>query len=420
MKNLASEKSGQVFAGEPEGIVIQLNRFLKGKLASKKHSPLENKERSLFQRVIYREAITAIILAIPSAGSILLTYYGVSVPLSESGATLLQKGQALGFSITIGVFSWLTWFYLFGLVYRLSGKQLRNALIAGGIMVASMAAIDAPFNMQALAGSRAAQMSTVDVTRAYEARRSAIVERITVASRLAPALDAQTKRFEVLEQNEIKYGTSSGRKHPGKVSDAYGQVAILLGTLQKSLQHGVTELSAVRGRLTETLATMKEAAYRQGPIRKRMAEISYAADRADELLASLREHDFVDAIDTTLASLELSIVDSGENQTGFAKTQSDEVNAVAAKVAPVAATLRTALGDLTEDIAHPLPRPEDQMTAIFTYWRPLVTNWTAALFIGIAPAGLLVILIAGYRETEIAQAERRARRKATSRKEPIS
>lgn len=402
-----------------DGIVIQLNRALKRKLASKKHSPLEEKDRILFRKVTFREGLTAIVLAIPAAGSMLLTYHGVSVPLSEAGATLLQKGQALGFSITVGVFAWLTWFFLFGLTYRLSGKRLKNALIAGGIMVVAIAAIDAPFNMLALSGSRAAQMSIVGVTTAYEERRSAIGERLSIANQLAPALGAQTTRFEKLEQDEIKFGTFSGRPGPGKVSAAFGQIATLLGALNTKLQTGLQDISDAQSALTGTLKKMKAAGYQQGPIRERMATVSSNADQADEHLAELREHDFSDAIDSTLASLETSLLTSNSSASGFAKTQAEQVNSIAGMIKPVAERLREALLDLKgrADISAPLPRPEDPMTAIFTHWRQLFTNWTASLFIGMAPAGLLVMLIAGYREIEETREARRSRRNPPATKE---
>ncbi|HBQ36392.1 MAG TPA: hypothetical protein DD729_06080, partial [Rhodobacteraceae bacterium] len=58
-----------------------------------------------------------------------------------------------------GVFSWLGWFYLFGLLYRLHGKRLFTALVAGTFFIFSIAAIDAPFNMLALGGGPAVQMT---------------------------------------------------------------------------------------------------------------------------------------------------------------------------------------------------------------------------------------------------------------------
>lgn len=386
---------------------------------SRRKNAAVEKEQVLSEKVANKECYTSILLAIPSAGSMLLTYYGVSVPLMESGATLIQKGQALAFAATVGLYSWITWNYLFGLVYRLSGRQLRTALLAGGIMVSLMAGIDAPFNMLALSGSRASQMSLVDVAKAYEGRGAATVERTTIASRLAPALRAQARRFRELEQNEIAYGSSSGRSGHGKVSAAYGQIATLLEALIEDLQAGVADMGALQEPLTRALRAMKAATYREGPIRERMAEVSYAADSADEAFAAFRERDFVQALDSTLASLEASLADSSSGSTGYQKTQSDEVNAIAARIAPVTATLRNALDELGDqrDITGALPRPEDPMTAIFTYWQPLMTNWTAALFIGVAPAGLLIILVAAFREVEVTQEHRRDRRKPAKSKD---
>ena len=123
-------------------------------------SPLE-------ERIQFSERLTAILLMIPSAGTAVLTYYGVGGPLTETGSTAIQKGQAVGFALAIGVFVWLGWFYLFGLIHRLDGARLRNALLAGTVMVATIAVIDAPFNMLALAGGPAAQMSLVAMAHAY-------------------------------------------------------------------------------------------------------------------------------------------------------------------------------------------------------------------------------------------------------------
>lgn len=58
----------------------------------------------LFKKVTFREMLTGILLMIPSTATVMLTYYGVSVPLTELGGDIVQKGQALAFAITIGVF----------------------------------------------------------------------------------------------------------------------------------------------------------------------------------------------------------------------------------------------------------------------------------------------------------------------------
>ena len=193
----------------------------------------------------------------------------------------------------------------------------------------------------------------------------------------------------------------------------------MLEALIEDLQAGVADMGALQEPLTRALRAMKAATYREGPIRERMAEVSYAADSADEAFAAFRERDFVQALDSTLASLEASLADSSSGSTGYQKTQSDEVNAIAARIAPVTATLRNALDELGDqrDITGALPRPEDPMTAIFTYWQPLMTNWTAALFIGVAPAGLLIILVAAFREVEVTQEHRRDRRKPAKSKD---
>lgn len=79
-----------------------------------------------------------------------------------------------------------------------------------------------------------------------------------------------------------------------------------------------------------------------------------------------------------------------------------EVGAIAQMAKPVAESLQDALDALAPSVVTSAERvrPSDPMTAIKTYWKPLLPQWVAAIFIDIAPAILLVTLIAARREAE--------------------
>lgn len=392
---------------------VSIRKALRRKAPLRRLSLLGDKAPTLFRKVTFRESLTSILLAIPSAATTMLTYYGVSGPLEEVGGTFVQKAQALGFAITIGVYAWLTWSYLFGLTYRLSGRQLRNALIAGGVMVSAIAAIDAPFNMLALAGDRATQMSLVDVTGRYEEQRSSASRSAAVAQRLLPALKVQAARFEALRAGEEVFGTYSGRSGPGKVSETFGQLAVQLSALVRELEAGLARSASLREGLTASFRELKRQAYRPGPIRPRMEAVSVIADDLDALLEDLHQYDFTPSLDATLASLETSLLRPSGGGSAFADVQAGEINAIAGMAQPVAATLRAALASLQAGSGDEaaVRRPQDPMTAIRIYWWPLFPQWCAALFIDLAPAALLLILIAGYREVELSEETRKAARR---------
>jgi hypothetical protein len=339
---------------------------------------------------------------ISSAGTTVLTYYGVSGPLTETGSTIIQKGQAVGFALTIGVFIWLAWYYLFGLIHRLEGKQLRNALIAGAMMVGTIAAIDAPFNMLALAGGPAAQMSLVDVAHVYEQRRDTLISSATAMRQLKPAIEVQAQRFLKLQTQEVKTGTFSGKPMAGKVSATFGQVADLLDGLGKQLDGGLARIDTLQTELTGAFGQLKAFAYEQGPIRARMEGASTAADPIDALLGEAGQYDFGASIESTLASLDASLMRPEASANVFAQTQASEIAAVAAMAKPVADNLRASLSELRGRAAPPVAtlRPESPLTAIRTYWRELLPHWCAALFIDFAPAALLFLLIAARRQDD--------------------
>lgn len=363
-------------------------------------------EPTLADKIAQREHLTAILLTIPSAGIAVLTYYGVSLPLTETGSTIVQKGQAVGFALTLGVLAWLGWFYLFGLIYRLTGARLRGALIAGGVMIGTIAAIDAPFNMLALAGGPAAQMSLVDMAHAYEVRRDGMMARATAARRLVPAIRVQAARFASLKAQEEKSGTFSGRAAPGKVSASFGQVADVLNGLADRLEAGLGKIAGLQERLGQSLASLKGFAYRSGPIRERMQGASSEGDRIDAMLTEAGQYDPAASVKATLGSLDASLLRPTAGKGAFAQTQAAEIGAIAAMVKPVASALRDGLASLHGPDGPVLEsrRPESPLTAIRTYWRALLPHWCAAVFIDLAPAALLLILIAACREPDLAEA----------------
>lgn len=354
----------------------------------------------LDERIQFAERLTAILLMIPSSGTAVLTYYGVSGPLTETGSTAIQKGQAVGFAITIGVFIWLGWFYLFGLIHCLDGARLRHALFAGTLMVVTIAVIDAPFNMLALAGGPAAQMSLVAMAHAYELRRDALIDNATAMRQLLPAILVQAQRFARLKAQEEKTGTFSGKGKPGKVSATFGQAADILGGLGAQLDGGLGRIDSLQAELTGAFGQLKGYAYQEGPIRVRMEGASSAADRIDALLAQAGQYDFSASIESTLASLDTSLL--RPQAATDAQTQATEVAAVAGMAKPVADSLRASLTALRGRAVPAVAalRPESPLTAIRTYWRELLPHWCAAIFIDFAPGALLFLLIAAKRQAD--------------------
>lgn len=357
----------------------------------------------LLRKVQQRETLTAILLMIPSAATTMLAYYGVSVPLEEQGGGLETKGQSLAFALTIGVFAWLGWFYGFGLAYRLSGARLRTAMSAGVFYLVMLVLIDAPLNALALAGGTAVQMSIADTSTYYEAQAGSVTRQSAQTQKLRPAIRAQITRFENLGVSEEKFGSFSGSSGPGKLSAGFFQVRDLLQTLDNELGRGIAAGGSVQSDIKEALADLKAQTYTTGPLRPRVREASIVADRLDAALLELDRYDYRVSIRATLASLEASLPTPNGASSAFEKRQNDELAVIAKMAAPVAAILRAALDDL-DTSAVELPRrqrPEHALTAIRTYWKPLIFQWIAAVFIDVAPAALLVMLTAAYREAGV-------------------
>lgn len=394
--------------GPATHIFIRANRKLKKAIES-----VRRKDKILFKKVSFRETLTGILLMIPAASSTMLTYYGISVPLTEQGGTTLVKGQALAFAITMGTFSWLGWFYLFGLLYRMRKLRLSSALLAGIVYVGSFSFIDAPFNMLALGGGSGVQMTLVDTATYYEERKEVVFKQSTQAQKLLPALKAQAKRFRDLEQNEIKFGSRTGSKNPGKVSDGFGQIATLLSELVSDLETGLTVASSLQGEISSKFSIIKREAFVTGPIRPRMNTVSVTADELDDLLAKLEQQDFATSVQAILEALKSIFPEPTVSNSTFQTKQNAEIGEIAAMAAPVAAGLEKGLAELTaiKPVKAKRVRPENALTAIRTKWRELFSQWLAAFFVNIAPAALLVIMIAGYREAEAREEDEDANEK---------
>ena len=358
----------------------------------------------LGSKITSREILTSILLMIPAVATTMLTYFGVSEPLPEQGGTIVEKGQALGFAVTVGIFAWLGWFYLFGVLYYLTGPRLRSALLAGVVYILSVAAIDAPFNMLALGGGTAVQLTIADTADHYEARKDAVFVQTTEMRKLRPALVAQERRFRTLGDDEVAYGVYSGSSGPGKVSAGFYQIADLLGVLVNEVEAGLETADAAQAAIATTFQELKAVTYDVGPLRPRVRRASIAADAMDDQLSNLSQFDFRVSVEATLANLETIFPAPAVANTQFESTQNAELAAVAELARSAALPLQAALeqlGDAKVQVTESRVRPQNATQAIITKWRELIFQWIAAVFIDLAPAALLIILISAYREVDL-------------------
>lgn len=380
-----------------------LYAFIRAPRAIRRWLASRHTESNLLTRKVgFREVLTAILLMIPSAATMMLTYYGVSGPLAEQGGGVVQQGQALAFAMTIGIFSWLGWFYLFGLLYRLHGKRLLTSLAAGTFFIFSIAAIDAPFNMLALGGGSAVQMTIADTAEYFEVRKTAVFQQSTVTRQMVPAIEAQAVRFRSLEADEVSYGVYSGSRGAGKVSAGFGQIASLLETLASALNTGLDESQEIQNEIAQIFSLIKADTYNIGPLRPRVRRVSIAADRLDDQLSRLNQYDYRVSIEATLTSLN-SIFPAPKNAgSGFEVTQNAELAVIAEMAKPVAESLQNALSQLANgnEVSAERVRPQNATIAIRSKWRELIFQWMAAIFIDLAPGALLIILIAAFREID--------------------
>lgn len=349
----------------------------------------------------YIESLTSILLMIVSLGILLLTYAGVSMPLSESGEGLLGKAHALSFATIVAVLAWLGWKHIFSIVPRLRKHRMLTGIIAGGIYALSITAIDAPFSVLALGGPTAVKLSMADTVESYEDITTAVARQSSTAAQLVPVMTSQVARFASLADVEVATGAQSGSKGEGKVSETFRQVSTILGALSSDIQSGMTQANQVQGEISATLAEMKSYVFITGNIGERSQGVSIAADKIDRLLARVRQYDYVLSIEATLSILENLVPDQGDAGSDFEAIQNRELRVIAEMVKPVANSLRQALASLDgEGVAARPARPLDALEAIRAYWVALLPQWIASIFLDLSPLALLAIQLAGRREVE--------------------
>lgn len=364
-------------------------------------SPMTPSEK-LARLIEDREKQTTILLGCASAGITMLTYFGVSGPMTEAGDGIMHKGEALAFASMIGIFSFLAWEYIFKVLPTLTGRRLVAGIVGMTIYVGGIAVVDAQFNMLALGGDQAVQYSLVDTLRSYETARGRVVAQSAAAERLLPFLKAEAKRFEMLGEREFA-GSGTGKPGPGKVRDGFLQIAKLLGELDRVLSASIVELRKADTEAAATLRAMKTTTYTPGKVRDRVAALSNQADQLDTLLGQIAQRDTATAIKATATSLRGIIPPTGAARSTFEATQNVELARIGEMAKPVADALENALGPAKrqagEIIIEPI-RPQNAMTAIKTYWRELLPQWVAALFVDFAPAILVATLLAARSELD--------------------
>ncbi|WP_417729049.1 hypothetical protein [Roseovarius sp.] len=355
---------------------------------------------ALLSLIHYKEVLTTTLLTIVSAGIALLTYSGLSSQMIENGGGIADKGHALSVATIIGTISFLSWSFTFGLVHWLTGKALAVAMAAAMTLILSIAAIDAQYNMLGLSGPAAVQLSLVDTSAHYEAQRRTLSQTVGQAQQLVPALNAQAARFEALKIQEELTGAFSGRKGPGKVSEAFGQIANLLTSLSGDIERGAAKAGSMQTEITRGITQLKSHVYSLGNVRDRSRDVSSSADRLDELFGNLAQYDYRASLLATIASLDSLTLSGGAATSEFGAVQNAELAAISEMAKPVATSLRAAL----EGIASPevatstVSRPMSAMAAVRHYWFELLPAWIAAFAIDLLPALLVIILIAARRE----------------------
>lgn len=355
------------------------------------------------QRLTYSETVTTILLTVLSGGVTMMTYLGVTASMTEGGAGPLQRGEALVFSLGLGVLSFLGWFWVFGIVQHLRGSRLLLGGGAAAIYLAVFAAIDAPFIMRGLGGDAAARISLMAVADNYQERIAAVAAAASKGGQLAPAIRAQEARFKADKETEIKSGSGTGKPGPGRVSGAFGSIETLMHDLGNSLERNTAKASAVHQDAVALFGRLKAEADRYGPLRERSTRVSALADEIDRLLGDLANLDVAPALRSTLASLENLAPAPAAPRNSFEAVQAREVERINAAAKPVAQSLRAALDDLTASkpaMAHAL-RPLRAEEAIYAYWTQLISNWSAAIAVDLCPGLILLIVIAGRRESEV-------------------
>jgi len=345
----------------------------------------------LKRRLEAHEVVTAILSLVLSGTTVLLTTKGAAIPMSETGAGAIERAEALVFALGVGTASFLGYLWGFGILTRLTGKRLAAGVLVIGIYISGVALIDAPFNMLALAGGSAVQMSLVDIVSCQEARRSTTTASVTKIRRILPIIAAQQRQLDDRAKNE-RAGKYTGQAGEGKVSATAARIAVLHMTLYDELSAGLAQTDVIGSRITSELDGMKRHAFTQGPIRERAQAVSAGGDRIDESLGQLKQYDFSSTIKAAIVTLNGAVVVPHKSTNPAEEKQNAELAEIAATARTTASALASVSADLTtsETEAEPCPRPANAMNAIKTYWKPLLPQWVAALFLNLSQALLIV------------------------------
>lgn len=397
----------RTLAGRAAYAVVRSHRSLLRKLGARAVAPAPlatlRPGDDLIARADIREHVVTILLMIPAATTIVLTYSGAIDGMSESGDSLIKKGEAALFATTIGVFSFLGSYLAFGLVDRLRGRFLGLGATAALLFTTAICAVDAPLNLTALGGDMASQMSLSDTASFYARQRSEVFARAAAIRQILPGIRAQSDRFMAAHAHELKTGALSGKPGPGKVENAFFQIGKLLGDLANELQKGLTEADQLQGQLTGELGAMKAQVYVQAPMRARIEAVSKLGDKLDDLLSRLDQYDYSASVRVTLKSLETIFPAPTAAKNAFEVRQNEAVAQVAAMAKPVAAALSdglASLGKAASGTAANPPRPLRAHEAIWVYWRSLIPQVVAATLTSFAPLLLLVMLLAARRQAD--------------------
>lgn len=385
----------------------RLRRSVSPRLGPSSDPTSPTRSFELFRRLAHSEKLTATLLLVPAAGSFLLTYLGVADGMSEGGETIAIRATAILFAASVGILSWLIWFFLFIFAPRLRGRRLAVTLSSGFLFSGALAGIDAPFIMVAIAGDHAVQMSLVEISAAYEQRTREALRRAGQVQALGLKASAEASRFEEQAASEERYGTHSGRSGPGKVSSGFTMVGSLLRDVSDAVETAAAETLRLQALVTKELATLKTDAFRRGAIRERSEAVAGTADRLDELLSQVERQDLTTSVKAILTTLDNIFPAPVAAQDEFEERQNAELGVIAEMARPVADSFRAALAELdaVPEGSFAGVRPEGALDAIYTYWRPLLPHWLAAHFVDVGPFLLLIISLCVSREAEAAKKE---------------
>lgn len=362
----------------------------------------------LKRRLESHEGVTAILSLILSGTTVLLTAKGAAIPMSETGGGAIDRAEALVFAIGVGTASFLGYLWGFGVVTRLTGKRLAAGAAITATYLSAIAAIDAPFNMLALAGGSAVQMSLIETTACYETRPAPVTANATAVRRVLPFLAGQAAQFDDWAKKEVK-GGHTGAAGEGKLSATASRLATQLKRLHDDLSAGLVRVEAIGAGITGELAAIKKQAFTDGPIRARAQAVSTGGDRIDELLGQMKQFDFSSSVQAAIISLEESVVVPPKAATPFEAKQ----NAQLAELAVMAKTAARALSTFPSEanssgsMVEACPRPANAMDAIKTYWKPLLPQWLAALFLSLSQALLIALALVVRREPDLHEGGKR-------------